>query len=684
MTMMPRHNSMPRTALAMALLTAINAAAAEDDELKQASVSESTVSVGAGLVTKDNQRFGQYTGLEENKYYGLLDVDAVKRDDATGTWLKLNGQNLGLDSRELRFEHKHQGSWGYYLDYNQIPQFSPYIVNTGLQGIGGNNPTNMSTTSPKRDVQLGTERKILSFGIDKTLESHFDFQVRYRNENKEGTRMWGGETGGNMAFIAEPIDTTTQQLEATFGYHRNALQLAGGYYATAYTNHDPFLSITPAPASNLISPAPLPPSNQSHQLFFSGGYGFTPTMRGTFKLSYTIASQEESFVYGNPTGTLLNNRNDPGGRVDTTLAQFGLTAQPLPKLSLLAKLRYENRDDRTPEVPYVTASSIPLTNTVFSRTTTNGKFEASYQLPDSYRITGGVDLDNTNRTVPVVRIVSWRQKTDETTYRMELRRSMTETVNGAVSVIHSERSGSTWMNNSKGTTAYTTSLAPIIWADRERDKLRLAFDWAATEALSLQFIAEDGRDLYSGLPLGPQRGDNHFYSVDAAYSFTESWKASAWVSRSDSQLDQQSRVTNATTVDINGVAIPNNTIWGAQLGNKGDSLGLGLNGKPTGKLEIGANVQYTYDRSTQDMSLANSATLPPLAEIDYKTTRLQLFGKYALEKNLGVRLDIAHERRYTNDWTWSGFVYPQDGTTVSQEPRPRVTFVGVSAYYHFQ
>ena len=38
-----------------------------------------------------------------------------------GTWLRFDGRNLGLDSRQLRFEHNRQGNWGYFIEYGQIP-----------------------------------------------------------------------------------------------------------------------------------------------------------------------------------------------------------------------------------------------------------------------------------------------------------------------------------------------------------------------------------------------------------------------------------------------------------------------------------------------------------------------------------------------------------------------------------
>ena len=66
-----------------------------------------------------------------------------------------------------------------------------------------------------------------------------------------------------------------------------------------------------------------------------------------------------------------------------------------------------------------------------------------------------------------------------------------------------------------------------------------------------------------------------------------------------------------------------------------------------------------------------------------KVTTLKLYGKYALDRQSGVRLDWIYDQYQTDDWTWSRWVYA-DGTTVMQDPNQKVNFVGVTYYYKFQ
>src|SRR3954471_13455169 len=91
------------TAIAAAFVAAATAWADErDDEIAKLTRPDSEVSLGAGSVSNDNTRFGQYNGLTKDRLYPLFDINMRKRDDATGTWFNITSRNLGLDNRDLR------------------------------------------------------------------------------------------------------------------------------------------------------------------------------------------------------------------------------------------------------------------------------------------------------------------------------------------------------------------------------------------------------------------------------------------------------------------------------------------------------------------------------------------------------------------------------------------------------
>ena len=688
-------------AVAAAVAAALSPArAAEDDDVRALTRPESEARAGIGFVDKDNRRFGQYSGFNEKGGYLLLDADVVRRDDATGTWLRFGGRNLGLDSRSLRFEHERQGNWGYFIDFGQTPRFEPYLPFTAVTGIGSNRLTVPTVSTPGVPQELKTERKTLGLGLDKHISGAWGVQVRFKNEEKDGARIFGRgtTTGSTFEFTPEPIDSTTRQLEAIVNYGGERLQLSGGYYGTMYESAYNGLFIAggspnlagACPTNCPFTPIALPPDNHSHQLALSGGYQFTTTMRGTFKLAYGQARQTDAFLSAAelaPTPVVPGLPANLNGRVDTTLAQLGLTAKPLPKLSVRANLRYEDRDDKTPIFRFNNSATATSTfngdNEPRSVRTTAGKLEASYGLPLAFRVTGGIDYEEKKRNTSPVRVVTHRDQTEEISYRAELRRSVAETVTGAVAYVHSERDGSPFLVttlNGGAVAASGNRVAPIYLADRDRDLVRLSADWQAAEALSLQFRVDAAQDDYKpihALGIGVREGEARTYAIDAHWTISEKWQASAWVSRNETEQDQSQHVGSGTA----------GLVWQALLANTSDSLGLGFRGKPTGVLETGAELTYSNLTDTFDQRRLNAASpatvVAPLPDIKTRLLRLQVFARYALQKNSGVQVDYVHDRFRTNDWTWTSWVY-SDGTRLVQEPSQKVNLIGLSYYYRFQ
>ncbi len=690
---MQKHISFPLAAIAAALLAAYGPASAQQNrDLDWLAAPHSTISVGAGYLSNDAPRFGLYNGMNEEGAYGLFKVDINKLDKADGTWIRFQGNNLELENRDLRFSHERQGDWGYTIDYSKTPRYEPYTVNTAVTGIGTPNlsiPT--SAAAVETPQQLKMKREAVGMGFTKQLGHGFDLQVRARSEDKDGARIFGRGAGTNaFEFAPEPVHSTTRQLEAILGYADKKLQVSGIYYGTAYDNHNTALMLAGGGALlSSFNPIALPPDSQSHQLALDGGYNFSPTTRGTFKLAYTRATQDDTFIQGVPLATGIAANGNLGGRMDTTQLQVGLTANPLTKLSLLADLRYEDREDKTPLRLYTTAGVSPTSTyngwyEPHSFKTTTGKLEATYHLPLAMRLTGGIDYVEKDRTAPDIRAVSFRDRTDETSYRLAIKRTMSETVTGAVAYIHSDRTGSAFLNNvlncgavtcTSGTvTASAVNLvAPLNLADRQRDKLRLSVNWQATETLSLQFMADQTWDDYSSRTAddyGLRDGRSKNYSIDASYAFNDEWQGTAWFSKNDTLANRATRTTPTAP-------------WASTLLNNANSLGVGLRGNPTSKLELGMDLSHSEIADIYNLRAISGAPVSSLPDVFTRQSNVKLYATYALRKNTRLRFDYAYDRYSTNDWTWSSWVY-SDGTYLSQRPYQNVNFFGVTWIYTFQ
>lgn len=293
-------------------------------------------------------------------------------------------------------------------------------------------------------------------------------------------------------------------------------------------------------------------------------------------------------------------------------------------------------------------------------------------------------------TSAVSGISALRQKTNETGVRAELRRTLSETFSGALSLISTRREGSNWLrpNSGLGLTEVPDPAAPgsglgpnAIYmptlANRQRDKVKLFADWQPSEELSVQFSAESGRDAYQApSQQGLQRTGMAQGSADLAYLLCDKWRLTGYLSRGNQTLHQ---------------ARPAGAIM--SFSNHHTGAGIGATGKPTGQIEWGGSLGYADDCSIYAQAL--DATAPPdsvallaatggLPDVVVRQTQLSLFGKYAIDKQSTVRVDLVHQQSTFRDWVYdvNGVPYAySDGTTVLQQPDQRVTLLAVSYTY---
>jgi MtrB/PioB family decaheme-associated outer membrane protein len=680
-----------RYGLALAAALAASAPAwadEEQEEIQRLITPASSVSIGLGWANENNRRFGQYNGMVDEGEYLLLDLD-FRRRSADGIWLNARGRNLGLDNRELRLEYNRQGSWGAFVDFSQTPRISPYTPLTRLVGADSAQQT-VNGVASAYPLELSTERKALTAGFDMALGRGFDLQFRLRNEEKEGRRLFG-RSGSD--FLVDPIDYNTQIFEATAGYTAERLQLSGGYVGTNFVNGKTRLDVTGG-TGGAFTPIALPPGNESHQFHVGGGYAISSTTRMTFRLARSLQTQNEAFP---DLAAAATGRRDLGlgGRIDATFGQLGVSSRPMPALSLLANLRYDHRNDKTPVVDYfptLAASTGTGENEPRSFRTRNAKAEATYRLPAGFSVMGGVESELRWRNTSSVRIVSFRDETEENTYRVDLRRAMSETLNGSIGFARSRRTGSEWQTtvvaNAAGTgpgvTPGSNLLHPLHLADRDREKIRGTLGWQATEALELNFLTEYSQDDYGGRTLGMRDGHARLHSLDAGLRLSESWSATAWTSYDDTSARLESCASAAGSNTGNISACPNtaaNPIWEARLRSVGRALGVGLRGKVSGPLEVGADLSYSEDKGEFHQA-PRPAAVAAVPDARFRRSTLKLYGQYALTKRSGLRAQFITDRFSTDDWTWTNWTY-SDGTRVLANSTERVEFVGVSGYFNF-
>lgn len=166
------------------------------------------------------------------------------------------------------------------------------------------------------------------------------------------------------------------------------------------------------------------------------------------------------------------------------------------------------------------------------------------------------------------------------------------------------------------------------------------------------------------------------FSLDWDYVLSSRWTLNGYLSRGSQTLDQ---------------ARPGGYIMA--FDNDNTSVGVGVVGKPTGVLEVGATLSLFDDRNAYAQTLDPTANAGSFAllnaagglpDIVFRTTELRVFGRYALSKTSSLQIDLVHHRAKFNDWTYGHDGTPflfSDNTTVTQLQKQHVTFAALT-YTH--
>ena len=235
---------------------------------------------------------------------------------------------------------------------------------------------------------------------------------------------------------------------------------------------------------------------------------------------------------------------------------------------------------------------------------------------------------------------------------------------------------------------------PMNMADVDRNKLKLAGSWTPTDQLELQVILEGGTDKNS-MPFNPialgkgwRESSNKLVSLDANYAVSDNWKINAYASSGSQNLQ-----------------VNHSTGYIADLTSPTDSFGLGVTGKASSRLEVGAQLTLLRDSTRYGLrasptvtgTLPNITQVAPnannlaqvaigLPDVSYTSSTLNLFGKYAVDKKSDIRVSMVYQRATLDEWSWVNngvsFVFG-DNTTVKMSPEQTVTFIGASYIYKF-
>ena len=784
-----------RAALAALAFVPAARAADADDALLDLTQRTSVVEVGGLYVNKDSQKFGEYTGLDKKGAYaiGNIDLSGGNGPDGAYRW-RVYGINLGLDSRAILAEAGTQGRWRVTAGYDEIVRNFSDTYQTLWNGGGTSTltlPTGYPAASTRLGVtnnaagilanwnnlqspnavagtagggpafvipanmhafELGTERKRGNVAVSVILAPGWEAKAGVKHEDKDGTKITGANIGGFSgisALVPEPINSTTDQFEAAVSYVGQQAFFNVGYYGSIYRNEIGLWTVESATANNAVlnnvARYQSYPDNQMHQLNVGGGYKFSPATRFTFSGSWARLTQNENFIDSPVGSTWVVPEQSAHAKVINSSFLARITSRVMKDLTLNASYKFDDRDNRTPVMTFLTTrsdsagASTQFSNEPINRRVDLVNLDADYSLGRGQGVKAEYEYQKIHRTSTAEESPFRADTTYENTVRLQYRRTLDEFVTGRVSYAHSKRHTSEY---EQGDPRPTSPPAPLPAADpaltgfeqffledRTRDKLRSQLNYQASDAVTVQATLDYNRDHYPA-QYGLKEAKSWVFGLDGAVAVDEKVSFTLFYTYEDMKTSMASLAIArglSTTILVPHVSGPPcaaytnvaNTLpadyatdpcreWSQSQGDRVHTLGVTgrYKGLLAGRLELMGELTYSRARTpisvTGGTYYGNGVPNSPTAnffigaesftDITSELTQLRLSGLYALDKRSAIRVTYMYGRLKSSDWQYDAYAQSALGVLALQtylgpgivSPNYNVNVVGVSYIYRFR
>lgn len=621
------------------------------------------IDAGVGFVSDDDAyRFGDYRGFDDDSAIFIGGFDMDYWTDSGGYW-KATGRDLGLDSRSLSLGGGRQGLYNIDLFYRNLPR---QLFNTTLTPFSGFDTLSLPSTwvtsgspaamtqlnSSLMPVEIGHDRETLGFGLTFHPSTNLQYQLDYRHDERDGKRMRGASFLTQSALLPEPVDYSTDQVDASISYAGSRGQIAVNYYASLFNSKAQALTwdnpFTPFVSGATRGRIALPPDNQAHQLSLSGSYRLTDKTRLAATMAAGSLKQDELFLPFtiNPslTGTSLPAAT-LDGKVKTRKYNLRLTGRPDPKLRLQAEFDADDRDNQTPRNDYAVVESDVYSSGL--RTNVPYSFQRTrFGVKGDYRLDRAVTLSSGYRYREIERDYQEVVDTDEqsTWFGVRIRpRDDNKVMEASVKFGHDEREGANYTMPDDPVTAQNPLLRKYNLADRDRDFVRVSVSATPTERVDVGLNFETADEDYESTTLGLLYSDSQRIDLDASVRLSDKAFVTLFYGRETIESEQ------------NGSAAFGVPDWSAMVDDEIDTFSFGLR-LPQLKDKFDVTLDYISSDASGRIGLiqTGSGLSDSFPELSTRLSSARLYADYQPDERYQVRFGYYYERLKTRDWALDG------------------------------
>lgn len=647
------------------------------------------IEVGAVHVPTDSFKFGDYSGLDEDKVYVNGNAEARYRGE-DARYGNLEGSDLGLESRTVGVEGGRQGEFGLALLYDELPHLledsaaTPFL-NTGSSQdflalpdnwVPANSTRNMTALPTSlQDVDIHTKRKTLQGGFSYLPSQHVELVGKASRITKQGTDAIGGAIGSSFgssraSILRGPVDYETYQVDFSASYTRRRFQSQVGYYGSffddqqnALTWMNPFVDASATDSQGRLA---LPPDNRFNQVYASLGYDILSHTRASAYLAIGRMTQDENFLpYSTNAGLAVSAlpTNSLDGEVDTRLVDVKLSSRPLARLRLSAQYKYNERDNKTDQnsYTYVVAdtalSTNARTNLPYGYQQNLWRLEAGYRLPWRTEVSAGFDYDRFER--PLQEVDETRDKTAWSKFQFR----PLDRIDAWVKYAHSDRSASNYQTIPAIEPPQNPQMRLFYMAERDRDEISGSISLLALDDLNIDITGFYAEDDYTDTSIGLIDVDDMSYTVDLSYTPRDN--ITAYLFYTYEKIESRQRNS----------AFFSAPVWNQKSRDSFDTVGVGVKVEAIRrKLDLGADYLYSRGRGKIDVQ-GTDGDSDSFPDVKTRLHGLDVYADYSLRPNMSVKAGYRYEKYDSSNWSLDD---------VSTNTIPSVLSLGSPSPYYTQ
>jgi MtrB/PioB family decaheme-associated outer membrane protein len=669
-----------------------------------------SVVLTAALASDDPFRRGDLAGRRQNAgTLGLLDLLLCKpQSPESSRFWRVEAHDAGGPKPRVAATVGEAGRWRIEAESARLSD-GIERVSTPLRGDGRGQfglPQGWvpgATTAAMREllpslipVELERRRGHAAVRGSAVLGPHWQLDARYREVQQSGLRRFAavtGNTGGNSRSIllAAPLDQRTRTADLGLLHAGPRLQLRTGFYLAHFDNaidalgwQTPFAQVagwaagSGSPAVNRAQPAP---DNRFHQLSLAAGYAISPSLRLNADLALGQMRQNQSFLDYSAAPQLLAAlsvplpRADLGGRIDSRMLSLRLAQRSLSALRWDARLRVDDRDNRTPvnEYIYISGDS-ELQNAAAN--SARRRFNLAPGSRDSLYALGagwhpdrsfGVDAELAHQSIE--RTTSARSDSREQRLTLKLRHRASDRFDYGLTLGGVNREGSTYLGSRDFVDAHSPEYGASVpgafenlpglrqyhLADRRRHQIGGFASLQLGERSQWNLNLGELRDDYRASEFGLTDSRIRHVQLDLSQGLPGNVWLHAFAGREWLDAAQRGRAFQGGANRLNQANDPNRN-WAVDHSDRVDSLGLGLSHRaPGSRLRLRADASLSDADGVLEVRTGSALTSAPLPDTRARLLRADLGLDYALREGLELGLHFRLER-------FDGADFAQDDT----------------------